>query len=92
MAIHDERLFGAGAEVYAALHATPICAEYFRRMDLDRELLPRLAIAYLLDQLEADCDHSHSGAGNSACALRQLAAVLDASGLAPGSSSAGWKP
>ncbi len=87
---NDERLFGSGANVYAALRAGPISAEYFRRMDLDGELLPRLAIAYLLDQLEADCDHR--GAGNAVCALRQLAAVLDASGLAPGSSSAGWKP
>ncbi|MGC9157430.1 MAG: hypothetical protein ACP5FH_00465 [Terracidiphilus sp.] len=79
--LNDERLFGGGAKVYAALRGGTTCAEYFRRLDLDPKLLPRLAIAYLLDQLETDCDHRD--AGNAAFTLRQLAAVLDAREFVP---------
>jgi hypothetical protein len=69
----NDRLFGEKAGGYAAIRSKPICAEYFRRMDIDAELLPRLAIAYLLDQLEFNC--RQRGAQFIAYTLRQLAAA-----------------
>jgi hypothetical protein len=44
-------------------------------MDLDIELLPRLAIAYLLDQLESHC--KHRGYQHTAYTLHQLASVAE---------------
>jgi len=73
----DQRFSGRGGG-YAAIRASSDCAEYFRGMDLDAELLPRLAIACLLDQLNIDCKHEDSG--HRAYTLRQLAAVVDALG------------
>ena len=75
---NDDRLFGEKAGGYAAIRSRPICAEYLRRMDLDAELLPRLAIAYLLDQLESHC--RQRGARLTAYTLRQLEAVTGQSG------------
>jgi hypothetical protein len=72
---NDDRLFGEKAGGYAAIRSRSICAEYFRRMDLDIELLPRLAIAYLLDQLDSHC--RHRGYQHTAYTLHQLAAVAD---------------
>ncbi|MGD0801988.1 MAG: phosphotransferase [Terracidiphilus sp.] len=69
---NDDLLFGEKAGGYSAIRSRPICAEYFRRMDLDAELLPRVAIAYLLDQLASDCQPEHA-----AYLLRQLAVILD---------------
>jgi hypothetical protein len=70
---NDDRLFGEKSGGYAAIRSRPICAEYLRRMDLDPELLPRLAIAYLLDQLESHC--RQRGSQLTAYTLRQLEAV-----------------
>jgi hypothetical protein len=70
---NDDRHFGEKAGGYAAIRARSICAEYFRRMDLDAELLPRLAVAFLLDQLESHC--KQRGSQYTAYTLRQLAAV-----------------
>jgi hypothetical protein len=70
---NDDRLFGEKAGGYPAIRSSSICTEYFRRMDLDAELLPRLAIAYLLDQLESHC--KQRGYQHTAYTLRQLAAV-----------------
>jgi hypothetical protein len=67
---NDDRLFGEKAGGYAAIRTRPICAEYFRRMDLDPELLPRLAAAYLLHQLESD--FLRRGSHHTAYTLRQL--------------------
>jgi hypothetical protein len=44
-------LFGKKAAGYLLNNSRKRYAEYFRRMDIDMELLPRLAVAYLLDQL-----------------------------------------
>jgi hypothetical protein len=44
-------LFGKQASGYLSNRSLKRYAEYFRRMDIDIELLPRLAVAYLLDQL-----------------------------------------
>ena len=75
---NDDRLFGEKAGGYAAIRSRPICAEYLRRMDLDPELLPRLALAYLLDQLESHC--RQRGGQHIAYTLRQLEAVAGQSG------------
>lgn len=70
---NDDRLFGEKAGGYAAICGSSICAEYFRRMDLDPRLLPPLAVAYLLHQLETHC--KHRGAQLTAYTLRQLAVL-----------------
>jgi hypothetical protein len=75
---NDDRLFGEKSGGYAAIRFRPICAEYLRRMDLDPELLPRLAIAYLLDQLESHCQRR--GGQHIAYTLRQLEAAAGQSG------------
>jgi hypothetical protein len=76
---NDDRLFNKNGEGYAVIQRRSLCTEYFRRMDLDAELLPRLAIAYLLHQLESDC--KYRGCEQSGYILRQLAAVVDAPGF-----------
>jgi hypothetical protein len=68
-----DRLFGEKAGGYAAIQSSSICAEYFRRMDLDVALLPQLAIAYLLDQLRHF--NKHLSPEHAAYLLRQLAAA-----------------
>jgi hypothetical protein len=78
---NDDRLFGEKDGGYAAIRSGAICAEYFHRMDLDIELLPRLAIAYLLDQLESHC--KHRGYQHTAYTLHQLATVTDELGAVP---------
>ena len=55
-----------------------MAAEYLKRMDLDGELLPRLAIAYLLHQLEADLNQR--GIKDAGYTLRQLAELVNAAG------------
>jgi hypothetical protein len=70
----DDRLFGEKAGGYKAIRKSPICAEYFRRMNLDIELLPYLAIAYMLDQLDAHCNNR--GPQYIPYALRQLAIIV----------------
>jgi hypothetical protein len=82
---NDDRLFGEKAGGYAAIRSRPICAEYLRRMDLDPELLPRLALAYLLDQLESHC--RQRGATHTAYTLRQLEAAASELGRAPRASA-----
>lgn len=72
---NDDRLFGEKAGGYAAIRGSAICAEYFRRMDLDPRLLPPLAVAYLLHQLETHC--RHRGSQLTGYTLRQLTAVAD---------------
>jgi hypothetical protein len=72
---NDDRLFGEKAGGYAAIRSKTICTEYFHRMDLDLELLPRLAIAYLLDQL--DSHFRQRGYQHIAYTLHQLATVAD---------------
>ncbi len=81
---NDDRLFGEKGGGYSAIRSSPLCAEYFRRMDLDAQLLPRLAIAYLLDQLESHCNHR--GSELIGYTLRQLASVADTLGSTPGGS------
>jgi hypothetical protein len=76
---NEDRLFGGKAGGYSAIRARPVCAEYFRRMEIDAQLLPRLAIAYLLSQLEAHC--KGRGSGHTGYELRQLAAIVDAPGF-----------
>jgi hypothetical protein len=71
---NDDHLFGGKAGCYPAIRSSSICAEYFRRMDLDLELLPRLAIAYLLDQLKVFDKQMSSE--HAAYLLRQLAAII----------------
>jgi hypothetical protein len=71
---NDDRLFGEKAGGYAAIRRRSLCATYLRRMDLDAELLPRLAIAYLLDQLESGC--KYQGCEQTDYILRQLDAVV----------------
>jgi hypothetical protein len=71
----DDRLFGSRKGGSPAQRATPAGTEYLRRMDLDTKLWPRLAIAYLLNQLEANC--SYSEASYATYGLRQLAAIVD---------------
>jgi aminoglycoside phosphotransferase (APT) family kinase protein len=75
----DDRLFGKNGECYAAIQRRSLCTEYFRRMDLDAELLPRLAIAYLLHQMESDC--KYRGCEQTGYILRQLGAVVDTLGF-----------
>jgi hypothetical protein len=72
---NDDRLFGEKTGGYAAIRTKPICAEYFRRMDLNAELLPQLAAAFLLDQLESQC--KQRGSQYTTYTLRQLASVAD---------------
>jgi hypothetical protein len=76
----NDRLFSSRKGSSPTLRASSINAEYLRRMDLDAELLPRLAIAYLLHQLEVGCKHHASE--NAVYALRQLAVLVDALGIA----------
>jgi hypothetical protein len=78
---NDDRLFGEKAGGYAAIRSGNLCAEYFHRMDLDIKLLPRLAIAYLLDQLESHC--KHRGYQHTAYTLRQLTTAADELGAVP---------
>jgi hypothetical protein len=80
---NDDRLFGEKAGGYTAFRSKSICSEYFRRMDIDAELLPRLAIAYLLDQLDSHC-HGR-GSEIMPYTLRQLAIVANALGSVTGS-------
>jgi hypothetical protein len=68
-----DRLFGGKAGGYLTVRSSSTCADYFRRMDLDIELLPRLAIAYLLDQLLVF--NQHLSPEHAAYLLRQLAAI-----------------
>jgi hypothetical protein len=69
------RLLDGKGGGYAAIRKTPVCTEYLTRMDLDTELLHRLAIAYLLDRLKADCHHR--GREDTVFILRQLATIVD---------------
>jgi hypothetical protein len=77
----DDRHFGEKAGGYAAIRARSICAEYFRRLDINAELLPQLAIAFLLDQLESHC--KQRGSQYTAYTLRQLASVVAELGSNP---------
>jgi hypothetical protein len=70
-----DRLFGEKAGGYPAFRASSVCAEYFRRMDLDVALLPQLAIAYLLNQLLFL--NEHLSPEHAAYLLRQLASIAD---------------
>jgi hypothetical protein len=72
---NNDCLFGGKEGGYAAIRAWPICMEYFRRLDLDADLLPRLAIAYLLKQLDSHC--RKPGSGFTAYTLRQLTTIVD---------------
>lgn len=67
---NDDRLFGEKTGDYPVHRARSICTEYFRRMSLDADLMPRLAIAYLLDQLESHC--RGRGSTHMAYTLHQL--------------------
>jgi hypothetical protein len=71
----DDRHFGEKAGGYPAIRSRSICAEYFRRMDLDAEYLPRLSVAYLLSQLESDC--KYRGCEQTGYTLRQLAVAVE---------------
>ncbi len=70
---NDDRLFGENSGGDSAARRKSIRAEYFRRMDLDPKLLPRLAAAYLLDQLESHFMHRNFRRTSST--LRQLASL-----------------
>jgi hypothetical protein len=71
----DDHLFGKNGEGYAAIRRRSLSTTYFRRMDLDAELLPRLSIAYLLTLLESDC--KYRGCQQTGYILRQLTACVD---------------
>ena len=75
----DDRLFGSRKRGSPALRACSACKVYLRRMDLDAELAPRLAIAYLLNRLEADLNQR--GIEDAAYTLRQLAELVDSLGV-----------
>jgi hypothetical protein len=68
----DDHLFGENGGGYTAIRRRSLCTEYFRRMDLNVELLPQLAVAYLLHQLESDCEYR--GCRQTGYILRQLVA------------------
>lgn len=75
-----DRLFGGKAGGgYPAIRSSSVCAGYFRRMDLNIELLPRLAIAYLLDQLQVF--NQHLSPKHAAYLLRQLNACTSSNEL-----------
>jgi hypothetical protein len=78
---NDDRLFGEKAGGYSAIRSSSRCTEYFRRMNLNVELLPQLAIAYLLDQLESHC--RGRGSAHMAYTLRQLATAAGNIGSMP---------
>jgi hypothetical protein len=75
-----DRLFEGKGGDYAAIRKRSVCTEYMKRMDLDPELFPRLAILYLLDRLEAHFKYVDSVAGPYL--LRQLESVIDSLGFA----------
>jgi hypothetical protein len=71
----EDRLFD-GAGGYSAIMAKPICREYFGRTNVDGKLLPRLAIAYLLNILGTEFDQWGSPCTEyGAYLLFQLAAI-----------------
>jgi len=76
----EDHLFGGNAGGYAAIRTRSICKEYCKRMDLDTELFPRLAILYLLDRVGYHFNNLDSVSG--AYLLRELRAVIDSPGLA----------
>ncbi|MGA2887711.1 MAG: phosphotransferase [Terracidiphilus sp.] len=76
---NNDWLFGGKAVGSAVTRARPICAEYLRRLNLDPEILPRLAIAYLLDQLDSRCHEL--GSAFTAYTLSQLAIIVDTLGV-----------
>jgi hypothetical protein len=70
-----DRHFNGAVGGYSAIRSLPICSEYFRRMDIDAQLLPQLAIALLLSQLESHCKLGLTQ--YTTYALRQLSAVTE---------------
>ncbi len=76
----EDLLFGGGTGGYAAIRGKSICKEYLKRMDLDTELLPRLAILYLLDRPQRQSKSADTASG--AYLLRQLEAVTGSRGFA----------
>ena len=72
----EDCYFGEKAGGYAAIRTSSICAEYLRRLGLDMDLLPQLAIAYLLNQL--DSQYNGRGFRFAAYTVRQLASVAGA--------------
>ncbi len=79
----ESRLLDRGRGGYAAIQEKPVFKEYLTRMGLDTELLPRLAIAYLLERLESHCKYRDSAAISHT--LNQLGAVIDSLGFASSS-------
>jgi aminoglycoside phosphotransferase (APT) family kinase protein len=70
---NNELLIGSNGRGYPAIRSSPLYSDYFRRMDLDAELLPRLAIAYLLEQLALF--NQRLSPAHAAYLLRQLTAI-----------------
>jgi hypothetical protein len=71
----DQRLFGGKEGGFTAIQASSICRDYLKRMDLDTELMPRLAIAYLLSALETYLMHRSSK--DATYTLNLLATLVD---------------
>lgn len=71
----NDRIFGSKEGGSPVLRARSIGTEYLRRMDLDAALLPRLAIAYQLDQLGTD--FNYRSPEDTVYILRQLATIVD---------------
>jgi hypothetical protein len=76
----ESRLLDRGRGGYAAMQEKPVFKEYLKRMVLDTELLPRLAIAYLLERLESHFKNRDSA--SIFYTLNQLGAVIDSLGFA----------
>jgi hypothetical protein len=71
---NSDRLFGGKDGGYSAIRSSSLCADYFRRMDLDPQLLPPLAVAYLLEQLILF--NKNLSPGHAAYLLRQLVTIV----------------
>lgn len=69
----EDRLFGSQDKGYPAIRSSPLFSDYFRRMDINAQLLPQLGIAYLLEQIAFF--NQHLDPGHAAYLLRQLAAI-----------------
>jgi len=72
----EDRRSGGKGGGYAAIRKKEVCAEYLKRMDLDVKLFSKLAILYLLEQLELEYKYQVSGE-KASYLMRQMAIVIE---------------